>query len=157
IASAALAAGADVLIEKPIATTLAGVADLLTQAERLGRRIHVVCNMRFHPGVATLHRSLSRVGRPLFAPAQFAQYLPDRRPGVDYRTIYSARADMGGGIVLDAIHEIDYLAWFFGPTERVIAEAGRLGELEIDVEDYAAVVLTHGGGVRSEIHLDCLQ
>ncbi len=41
---------------------------------------------------------------------------------------------MGGGIVLDAIHEIDYLAWFFGPVERVTAETGRLSDLEIDVK-----------------------
>jgi len=157
LASKALAVGADVLIEKPLSTSLDGVPALLSQADQHGRKIHVVCNMRFHRGVAALRRSLPRIGRTLFARAQFGQYLPDWRPNVDYRTSYSARADMGGGIVLDAIHEIDYLVWFFGPVDRVTAETGRLSDLAIDVEDYAMLALTHRNGVRSEIHLDCLQ
>jgi predicted dehydrogenase len=39
----------------------------------------------------------------------------------------------------------------------VSAEAGRLSDLSIDVEDYAALILTHRNGLRSEIHLDYLQ
>src|SRR5262249_27512737 len=115
------------------------------------------CNMRFHPAVAALRRALPRVGRPLFARAQYGNYLPDMRPGTDYRTLYCARAEAGGGVILDAIHEIDYLVWLFGPIGRVSAEAGRIGNFEIDVEDYAGLHLTHRGGVRSEIHLDYLQ
>jgi predicted dehydrogenase len=157
VALAALAAGADVLIEKPLAAGLDGIADFLTQAERLGRRVRVVCNMRFHPAVAALRQALPRLGRPLFARAQYGNYLPDMRPGADYRTLYCARADAGGGVILDAIHEIDYLVWLFGPVERVSAEAGRIGDLDIDVEDYAALALAHRSGVRSEIHLDYLQ
>jgi predicted dehydrogenase len=157
IARAALGAGADVLIEKPLAASLDGIDDFLSQAERLGRRVRVVCNMRFHPAVVALREALPRVGRPLFARAQYGNYLPDMRLGADYRTLYCARADAGGGVILDAIHEIDYLVWLFGPVERVSAEAGRIGDLDIDVEDYAALALAHRSGVRSEIHLDYLQ
>ena len=157
LAREALAAGADVLIEKPLAASLEGVEQLIESAERGDRRVRVVCNMRFHPAVQALRRALPRVGRPLFARAQYGNYLPDMRPGADYRALYCARAESGGGVILDAIHEIDYLAWLFGPVERVVAEAARLGDLEIDVEDYAALALTHASGVRSEIHLDYLQ
>ena len=157
VARAALAAGTHVLIEKPLAASLDGVPDFLAEAERLGRRVHVVCNMRFHPAVVALHRALPRVGRPLFARAHYGNYLPDMRPGADYRTLYCARAEAGGGVILDAIHEIDYLVWLFGPVERVTAEAGRVGDLDIDVEDYASLALAHRSGVRSEIHLDYLQ
>jgi predicted dehydrogenase len=157
IARAALAAGADVLIEKPLAATLDGIAEFLSEADRLGRRVRVACNMRFHPAIAALRRALRRVGRPLFARAHYGNYLPDMRPGADYRTLYCARAEAGGGVILDAIHEIDYLVWLFGPVERVSAEAGRIGDLDIDVEDYAALALAHRGGVRSEVHLDYLQ
>jgi predicted dehydrogenase len=157
IAQAALAAGADVLVEKPLAASLVGVADFLEQADRLGRRVRVVCNMRFHPAIAALREALPRVGRPLFARAQYGNFLPDKRPGADYRTLYCARAETGGGVILDAIHEIDYLVWLFGAVERVSAVAGRIGDLDIDVEDYAALALAHRSGVRSEIHLDYLQ
>lgn len=155
LAQAALRVADHVLIEKPLAAELAGVAGFLAGAA--GRRVRVVCNMRFHPAIAALRRALPMVGRPRFAQAHYGNYLPDMRPGADYRTLYCARVETGGGVILDAIHEIDYLAWFFGPVQRVTAEAGRLGELDIDVEDYASIVLTHAGGVRSEIHLDYLQ
>ena len=157
LASNAVAAGADVLIEKPIACSLVGIDGFAREAKRSGRRVRVVCNMRFHPAVAALRMALPMVGRPLFARAHYGSYLPNMRPGADYRALYCASAEAGGGVILDAIHEIDYLVWLFGPVERVVAEAGRLGDLDIDVEDYATMNLTHSGGVRSEIHLDYLQ
>jgi predicted dehydrogenase len=113
--------------------------------------------MRFHPAIAALRAALPMVGRVRFAQAHYGNYLPDMRPGADYRALYCASAAAGGGVILDAIHEIDYLVWLFGGVERVTAEAGKLSDLDIDVEDYASIVLTHAGGVRSEIHLDYLQ
>jgi predicted dehydrogenase len=157
LASAALQATANLMIEKPLAAGLAGVADFLRQVEHSGRRVRVVCNMRFHPAIAALRRALPMIGRPQFAQAHYGNYLPDMRPGADYRSLYCAKAETGGGVILDAIHEIDYLVWLFGAVQRVTAEAGKLSDLDIDVEDYASIVLTHAGGVRSEIHLDYLQ
>lgn len=157
VATRAVTGGAHVLIEKPISHGEAGVEDFLGLAERLGRHVHVVCNMRYHPGPATLQSYLSATGRPYYARAYYGHYLPNMRPGVDYRTLYAARRDSGGGVLLDAIHEIDYLVWMFGPVDEVACQAGRLGQLEIDVEDYAQVNLKHRSGVRSEIHLDFLR
>jgi len=81
VARAAVAAGADVLIEKPLAASLGGVANSLAQVERGGQRVRVVCNMRLHPAVDALRRALPRVGRPLFACAQYGNYLPEMRSG----------------------------------------------------------------------------
>jgi predicted dehydrogenase len=155
LARAALGIGGDLLIEKPLAASLEGVAPFLRQAA--GRRVRVVCNMRFHPAIVALRAALPMIGKPRFAQAHYGNYLPDMRPAADYRTLYCASAAAGGGVILDAIHEIDYLMWLFGAVQRVSAEAGRLSELDIDVEDYASILLTHTGGVRSEIHLDYLQ
>jgi predicted dehydrogenase len=155
LARAALEIASDLLIEKPLAASLEGVASFLQQADR--RRVRVVCNMRFHPAIAALRGALAMIGQPRFAQAHYGNYLPDMRPGADYRTLYCASAAAGGGVILDAIHEIDYLVWMFGAVQRVTAEAGKLSDLDIDVEDYASIVLTHAGGVRSEIHLDYLQ
>ena len=150
-------AGAHVLIEKPIAPDLESVADFLDRAESLGRRVYVGCNMRFHEGPARLRAALPRIGQPHFARAHFGNYLPNMRPGVDYRTLYCARRATGGGVILDGIHELDYIAWLLGPVTEVRCAAGRLSDLDLDVEDYAAITLRHASGARSEIHLDYLQ
>ena len=157
VAKAAVEAGADVLIEKPISDDLAGVAEFLDFAEARNRRVFVVCNMRFHPAVELMKAGLPGIGRRLFARAQYGNYLPDMRKEADYRTLYCSRRETGGGVILDSIHEIDYLSWFFGDVESVCATAATIGGLDIDVEDYAAVNLTHESGVRTEIHLDYLQ
>jgi len=157
VARAAVAAGADVLIEKPISHNSIGVAEFLNEAEGSGRRVFVVCNMRFHPGVSALKEHLDRVGRPLYARAHFGHYLPNMRPGSDYRDLYCARRDLGGGVILDVIHELDYLMWFFGPVSRVMCEAATLSDLDIDVEDFACMCLRHENNVFSEIQMDYLR
>lgn len=150
-------AGADVLIEKPLSHSLDGVEEFLRAADNSGHRAFVVCNMRFHPGPLALRANLHRVGKPLFARAHVGNYLPSMRPGRDYRELYAARRAEGGGVVLDAVHEIDYLSWLFGPVEHVACKAARLSDLDIDVEDHALIALTHGAGVESSAELDYLR
>ena len=157
LAREALAAGAHVLIEKPLSHTFEGVSDLLELASRAERRVYVVCNMRFHPGPATLKAQLHRIGKPLFARAHVGSYLPAMRPGRDYRELYAARRSEGGGVVLDAVHEIDYLTWLFGAATRVSCRARKLSNLDLDVEDHALIGLTHDGGVESSAELDYLR
>ena len=157
LARALIEAGAHVLIEKPISHALEGVDEVLAAAERMGRQVYVACNMRFHAGPAALRTALPRIGKPLFARAHFGHYLPNMRPDADYRRLYCARRATGGGVILDGIHELDYLAWLLGPAVEVSAAAGTLSDLDIEVEDYATVSVRHRSGARSEIHLDYLQ
>jgi predicted dehydrogenase len=149
--------GADVLVEKPVSDRLAGVKEFLDEAESLGRKVYVVCNMRFHPALRAVREALPAIGKPLFARAHYGNYLPDMRPGADYRELYCARRQTGGGVILDAIHEVDYLSWFFGRAVSVSCESARLSDLDIDVEDYAGIHMRHESGVRSETHLDYLR
>lgn len=149
--------GVPLLIEKPISHSDVQAEALLKRAAAKGCSIYIGCNMRYHPGPATLKQAIRRVGRPLYLRAQFGNYLPNMRPGRDYRELYCARRSSGGGVILDSIHEIDYAIWLLGPASDVMASAGRLSDLDIDVEDYATISATHALGARSEIHLDYLQ
>ncbi len=157
LARKAVHAGADVLIEKPISHEIEGVVLFLQEAEKLNRKVYVGCNMRFHPAIAKLRENLERIGKLLFARAHVGNFLPNMRPGTDYRKLYCASRKEGGGVILDAIHEIDYLTCFFDTVVDVTATAAKLSDLEIDVEDYACLVLRHASGVVSEIHLDYLR
>jgi predicted dehydrogenase len=157
LAKRAIEAGADVLVEKPLSHDLDGVREFLDAANARGRRAYVVCNMRFHPGPAALKRSLPRVGTPLFARAHVGNFLPSMRPGRDYRALYAARRAEGGGVVLDAVHEIDYLIWLFGKVANVTCRAEKLSALDIDVEDHALLSIEHAAGTRASAELDYLR
>ena len=64
-----------------------------------------------------------------------SSYLPDWRGKVDYRNIYSADKQKGGGVTLDLIHELDYLTDLFGIPERSLHVQGKYSDLEITSDD----------------------
>ncbi len=145
-----------VMVEKPLAAT-AAEADAL--ADAVGERLMVGYNLRLHAPmerlVALVHDGT--VGSLLGVHVWFGSYLPDWRPGTDYRTTYSARADLGGGVLSDAIHELDILLWLLGDGLEVVGAAiGNTGTLEIDVEDTVKAVLRHTSGATVDLSLDYL-
>jgi predicted dehydrogenase/RimJ/RimL family protein N-acetyltransferase len=154
----ALQAGAHTLVEKPFAPSADGLASLGAFARKRGLVLRVAMNLRFHPGVSTVHRLLSTgtIGRPLRASVWCGSWLPGWRPGSDYRDTYSAQRKLGGGVLLDAIHELDYALWTLGPVVRVRALLAHVSQLELDVEDLATLVLEHAGGTVTSVALDYL-
>jgi predicted dehydrogenase len=69
------------------------------------------------------------------------QYLPTWRPQSDYRNGVSAKKELGGGVLLELSHEIDYLRWIFGEVDWVSAILTQQSKLEIDVEDSAHLTI----------------
>jgi len=151
--------GCHLFIEKPLAAGMEQVGDLIDRVKRRGLTALVGCNMRFHPGLLRVKELLdaATIGAVLSARAEFGQYLPDWHPYEDYRAGYSARRDLGGGIILDAIHEVDYLRWLAGEMQSVACFAGRLSALEIETEDTAALLVRFANGAIGEIHVDYVQ
>lgn len=142
-AMACLRAGCDVLLEKPVAPSLAGVAALMSEAWARGRIVMVGYQMRFHPLFRWLQELVSgnSLGRLLTARATVGEYLPGWHPYEDYRRGYAARNDLGGGVIVTQIHELDYLYALFGTPRRVFALGGHWSHLEIDVEDTASMLM----------------
>jgi len=157
-AIAAVGAGCDVLIEKPLGDTLDKVERLREAAAR-GRRIVGVAHcFRFHPTLLRVRDELTSgtLGKALGASVWCGQHLADWHPGEDHTSSYSARRDLGGGVLLDLSHETDYLQWLFGPAESVSAVVRNSGTLAIDTEDVADLVVRLAGGVVASCHLDYL-
>ncbi|MGH9896787.1 MAG: Gfo/Idh/MocA family protein, partial [bacterium] len=97
------------------------------------------------------------IGEIYYSRVAVGQYLPDWRPGADYRLAYSSRADQGGGVVLDLTHELDYLVWWFGEVEEAAAFLGHVSNLEITSEDVAQILLRFRDGVMAQVHMDYLR
>lgn len=151
--------GVHLLIEKPLSSRLDGINELIQLCRSRGLVLMVGYNLRFHEGLIALRAAIvrGRIGRLLSIRAEVGQYLADWRSGSDYRRGVSARAELGGGAVLELSHELDYVRWLCGEIESVSAWVGRVSELEIDVEDTAEILLQFKNGVIGSVHLDMVQ
>jgi len=136
-------AGVHLLIEKPIASDVAGVAELIETCRTNSVVLMTGYNLRFLPSLRRFRELLQqqRIGRVLSVRAEIGQFLPSWRPDADYRQSVSAKAELGGGVLLELSHEIDYLRWLFGEVEWVSAVQRRQSDLQIDVEDTAHLIL----------------
>lgn len=140
-----------VFIEKPLAHTLGDAVAALNLLGPAVRGSQVGYNLRFSETLIAFRDLVreGRFGRVLRFNAETAQYLPDWRPEKDYRETVSARADLGGGVLLELSHELDYLRWIFGEWDWVSAWTGRTSSLEIDVEDTALLTIGIDGDQAS--------
>ncbi len=125
-----------VLVEKPLFSSYRDLSDVDTN------NVFVVYNLRFHPVMQRLYELL-RGERILTFHAYIGQYLPTWRPGRDYRDVYSAHAEQGGGVLRDLSHEMDYVQWMCGRWKQLTARGGHLSSLEITSDDvYSLLVET---------------
>ncbi|MCC6915389.1 MAG: Gfo/Idh/MocA family oxidoreductase [Rhodospirillaceae bacterium] len=138
-----------VLVEKPLFDAV--------QVPPAGRFSHaaVAYNFRCHPLIIRLKRELDGA-RVFDAHLHVGQWLPDWRPGRDYRASYSARRGAGGGVLRDLSHEIDLALHFFGPWKKLTAHGGHFSTLEIDSEDSFSVLLEASGAPAVQITLNYL-
>ena len=136
-------AGVPVFMEKPLASDLTGLDELLAEVESRKLLFHVGYNFRFHPGLQRLKTLLEDgfFGRLVSVRSEIGEYLPNWHRYEDYRQMYAARADQGGGVILSQIHEMDLIYWYFGLPRSLSTHGGHLSGLEIDVEDSASSLM----------------
>ena len=115
--------------------------------------------MRFHKCINEIKKIIDHgdLGKIISVRAENGSYLPNWHPWEDYRNSFASKKNLGGGVVLTLIHEIDYLYWFFGRIDEVSAITGKFSDLEISVEDFAAIILQFQKNIVAEIHLDYFQ
>jgi len=159
VARQAVETGCHVFVEKPVAHLSDEVPALLDTAKRAGRLFAVGFNLRFLPSLRRVKALLDagRIGRVHSASARFGFFLPVWRAGRDYKENYAVSAAQGGGVLLDAIHELDYLGWFFGEAAELCCAAGHVSALAGDTEDLAEVTVRFASGVLAQVHLDYLR
>jgi predicted dehydrogenase len=143
-AMGALAAGRHVVVEKPLAGSLAEV-DALAEAERRsGKRLSPIFQYRFGNGLQSfLHlQSSGVVGKAYVATVETHW----RRPASYYDTWRGRFAsELGGCLVTHAIHAHDILTEIMGPIAAVAARTATAVN-PIETEDCAALLLEMRSG-----------
>jgi predicted dehydrogenase len=160
VALRAAEAGCDLYIEKPLSHTLDNVDSLLAIVRERQLVAMVGCQFRFHPLLATLESILAKgaLGGILGASAEYGDYLPAWHPWEDHRTSYSARADLGGGVILTLIHPLDYLYMLCGGARRIEAMVRRIPSLGTPAgEDWSDIFIEFANGVLGRVHVDYIQ
>ena len=159
VAIPAARAGCAILMEKPISNHFERVDELQKIVQQNKVKVLMGFQFRFHPTLRQVAQWLNdgEIGAPLSVYAHWGEYLPDWHPWEDYHKSYSARIDLGGGVVNTLSHPIDYLHWLIGEAEELAAMIGNSSELNLDVEDTATILLRYKSGAIGSVHLDYVQ
>ena len=135
--------GSHILVEKPLSDNLIGISKLQETCNDKGLVLLLGYNLRFLPSLIKFRTLILSgvIGRIFSVRCEVGQFLPSWRPESDYRLGVSAKKHLGGGVLLELSHEIDYLGWVFGDIRWVSAAINKQSLLEIDVEDTAYLIL----------------
>ena len=148
--------GIHLLIEKPISHTSDRVKELLkiVNENRITTMVGYV--LRYDLGAIKFKNWLDNKikGKILHARIECGSYLPDWRLDQNYRKTVSALPELGGGVLLELSHELDYLHWFFGNPVDVQAQIRNSGTLDINVEDQADLLITSKQGYPITVQID---
>ena len=135
-------------VEKPVFDSV----DVDYSFIQKGKKIYVACPLR-HMDVLRKVKQFINLEEVFHVRTICSTYLPDWRPGIDYRTCYSAHEKEGGGVRIDLIHEWDYLTALFGFSSEVFSFSGKNSRLEIDSEDIVSYIAKYDNKII-ELHLD---
>lgn len=113
---------------------------------------YVACPVRYKRVIQYIKETVNRED-VLAASAVCSSYLPEWRPGTDYRKGYSAIQGQGGGVSLDLIHELDYLSYLLGDIREIYNIRGKISPLEIDSDD-VSVYIARAGNAVIQVYLD---
>mgnify|MGYP006093358591 CR=1 FL=1 len=133
-------------IEKPIATSMNELDELITLEKQMNVITMVGYQLHFHPCVIKAKEWLKnkRVGKIISAEVSTNSYLPDWHPYEDFQELYAAKRSLGGGVILTEIHEMDLITNIFGSLSNISAIGGNLSSYRLDSEDTISILAVSG-------------
>lgn len=148
-----------IFIEKPLSNTTKGFKKLEELAIKYQLKTFVGYNLLHHPIIGLVQKKINdgSLGKPIVFQCNVGQWLPDWHPYENYKKAYYARKDLGGGISLTMIHEINLARMLLGPVKDVFAFMPQSEKLDLDVDVIADIMIYHLDNSVSQIHLDCIQ
>ena len=146
-------------IEKPLSNSIKNIKKLQEIVKKKKLITQMGCNWRFHPCIKKIKEILikNEIGKIYSVQVESNSYLPDWHPYEDYTKGYAAKKELGGGISLTCIHELDFLYWYFGKVDEVFSVTKKQSQLKINTDDISIMILKFKKNILGEIHLDYFQ
>ncbi len=157
MAMQAVEAGVNVLIEKPLSTSIDGVEALIDKIREKGLVAAVAYVMHYFPVFIEARKAVrsGRFGEPVEIVVECGQHFPYYRPA--YREVYFKDRATGGGAVQDALtHGLNMGEWIVGPVDRLVADFDHKVLEGVEVED-TVHLLTRQGNVMGSYTLNLYQ
>jgi UDP-N-acetyl-2-amino-2-deoxyglucuronate dehydrogenase len=152
-AIAALEAGAHVLVEKPLASSLEDCDAMIETSKRCGRQIGMICQRRWYLPSQRVKRAIDegKIGKPLFGTVNMLGWRDRAYYESDpWRGRWGGEG--GGVLVNQAPHQLDLLQWYMGEIEECFGLWSNLNHPYIEVEDTANAILKfRNGGIANII------
>jgi predicted dehydrogenase len=144
------------LIEKPLASNFKEAKKILGYAKKCRLIIKVGYNLRFLNSLKALNNFIKskKLGKIYFADIFAGQNLMQWRKNSNYKYTVSAQKNLGGGVLLELSHEIDYANWIFGDFNKLFCKAFKASNLKINVEDTAKILLFSKNKYTISINID---
>jgi predicted dehydrogenase len=146
--------GMALFMEKPLGGSEEGLDELLDIIQKKTLVTYVAYVMRFHPVILHLKGILEKE-RCCHLRAEASSCLATWRPGRDHKKSYSSKRSLGGGIVFDLSHEIDYVEFLLGKVGTIEGSCARRSNVTLDTEDCADIHMDADRGFAS-VHLSYL-
>jgi predicted dehydrogenase len=146
----------NIYLEKPISNNLENLKKITPELLSNCKRLVVGYDLHFDKGLNKIKQIIQdgTLGSIYSLNAIVGQYLPDWRPNQDYKIGMSAKIDEGGGVMLDLVHEFDYIRWLLGQPNKIACFFQNNQELKIETEDVADVLVQFENKISATIHLD---
>ena len=141
VATAALRAGKHVFCEKPMARTVAQAREMAAAAKESGRVLLVGYLMRHSPDALNLRKLIrdGRIGRPVFYRDVWALAKGNPSPSTHDEKL-------GGGIIYEHAHWLDFVSFVFGPAKKVYASTSRFKPDGTTADDTFIVIIDFESG-----------
>lgn len=156
LAIKALKNNSHVFIEKPLSNNLENIKKISKIANENSLQVFVGYMFRFDKGLQAIKKLLKskKIGKVISYDAYEGWYLPNWRPWQDYRKSYTGSEKLGGGIILDSSHELNYLQWLAGNVSEVFCYDKKIPSLGVKSEGLAEILLKFKSKTIGHIHLD---
>ena len=146
-------AGANILVEKPLASTLGDCDAMINACRAAGVRLGVISQRRWYAPVQRIRRAIDdgKIGAPVLGTINMLGWRDKAYYDSDS---WRGTWDMEGGGVLvnQAPHQLDILLWYMGEIDEVYGLAHNLNHSYIEVEDTAlAIIKFKNGGIGNII------
>ncbi|MSP12530.1 MAG: Gfo/Idh/MocA family oxidoreductase [Chloroflexi bacterium] len=143
---AAARAGKHVLVEKPMALSLADADAMISACEKANVKLGVVFQGRTRPVQRRIQKTIRNGGLGRLLAGSLTMVIPRPQAYYDMASWRGTWALDGGGVMtMQGIHFLDMLSWYLGDPVEVRAFAGTLAR-EIEVEDSAVAILRYADG-----------